>query len=624
MVVSKIYVSNALMKNIHKYFIYLNNGYLIFVTIIIMITLFCTTDAMAKKALSSSYTVKITSSDQATKTHTKETHILLSEFKKDLEAKTLTKEEKANLNHRFNEDLLLLDRLLKAKGFYDAKIQAALDETSKIATFAVNIGKQYYFGDVKIISLSNTEKAAAIKLPAIEKISAKPGERAIADKVTGDVNYIDQWVEENNCLFSHETIHEAKINHHTQQIQLNYIVRHGVNTSFGDITIAGLNTIDEHYLLKLLSIKKGDCFRRSSIDKAKLELRNSHILDSINAQLSKTADNAAPIPVKFVVTESKQKTIKAGLGYSTDIGFSINGGWEHRNLSTHGEKLTTEASLSSIKKVASIDYLKPFYQRDDQDLKLDAKVKKEDSKAYESKGISFGGSIERRYKHKLTAEVGARYNFEHIEDEDEIKHYSLILLPISIAQDKSNNRLNPTLGWKWRFNFTPTYNTRAAKDSYLKNWLGVNYYHSFFDSEDHLLALRGGVGSIKGDSINSIPATERFYAGGSNSLRGYGYQMVTPLDKKNHPIGGLSIIETSAELRFRIQKKYGIVPFIDCGNSYSDKIPAMNKSLFCGAGIGFRYYSAIGPLRVDYAIPLKKRAGIDKSFQLYFGIGQSF
>src|SRR6185503_11283270 len=112
-----------------------------------------------------------------------------------------------------------------------------------------------------------------------------------------------------------------------------------------------------------------------------------------------------------------------------------------------------------------------------------------------------------------------------------------------------------------------------------------------------------------------IPADRRFYSGGGGSIRGYGYQLVSPLDGSGKPVGGRSVIETSLEARFRLTRTIGLVPFIDAGSVSNSSIPGKDVSIRTAAGLGLRYYTSVGPLRADFAMPLNKRPGIDDGFQ---------
>ena len=134
--------------------------------------------------------------------------------------------------------------------------------------------------------------------------------------------------------------------------------------------------------------------------------------------------------------------------------------------------------------------------------------------------------------------------------------------------------------------------------------------------------VRGGV--ILGASRDRIAPTRRYYSGGGGSVRGYGFQDIGPRDAEGDPLGGRAIVEFSTEARFRFRafgQELGVVPFLDAGNVYP-KGPGI-KGLQYGAGIGARYYSALGPMRLDVATPLNPRSG-DPTVAVYVSIGQAF
>ena len=134
-------------------------------------------------------------------------------------------------------------------------------------------------------------------------------------------------------------------------------------------------------------------------------------------------------------------------------------------------------------------------------------------------------------------------------------------------------------------------------------------------------AARVRVASIAGAGRDSIAPSRRLYAGGGGSVRGYGYQELGPLDPTGKPAGGRSLVEASAELRYRFGD-FGIVPFFDIGQSYDSTQPKFSDLRY-GAGIGARYYTNFGPLRVDVATPLGRRPGEPK-VAVYVSIGQAF
>ena len=137
-----------------------------------------------------------------------------------------------------------------------------------------------------------------------------------------------------------------------------------------------------------------------------------------------------------------------------------------------------------------------------------------------------------------------------------------------------------------------------------------------------MIAVYGALGSVVGDSLEGLPADKRLYAGGAGSVRGFGYQRAGPLDQSGIPVGGRSSLELGGEYRYRITPSIGVVPFFDAGTVYPTNLPN-RLDLFYSPGIGLRYYTAIGPLRLDLAFPIAKRSS-DRAFQIYISVGQAF
>jgi translocation and assembly module TamA len=146
-------------------------------------------------------------------------------------------------------------------------------------------------------------------------------------------------------------------------------------------------------------------------------------------------------------------------------------------------------------------------------------------------------------------------------------------------------------------------------------------YWDVFDDRRSILAARGSIGSLLGSGRSSVPRHMRFYAGGGGSVRGYDYQSIGPRDALNHPSGGGSVVEASLEWRQRVYGDFGAVAFVDMGSVGTGSVP--DGPLRVGVGVGARYYTPIGPIRADIALPLMKQPG-SSGYGLYLGIGQAF
>ena len=199
-------------------------------------------------------------------------------------------------------------------------------------------------------------------------------------------------------------------------------------------------------------------------------------------------------------------------------------------------------------------------------------------------------------------------------------------LPGSLTRDSRDDDFDATEGTRLNMAVTPYVTTGDDSFFFVVTEVGGSAYLSLQREDRVVLAGRTRVGSILGASRAEIPANKRFYAGGGGSIRGYEYQKVGPLDEENDPLGGRSLLELGVELRLRLTERFGMVPFVDGGTVFVDPDfrSDEDRTLRWAAGLGFRYYTPIGPLRLDFAFPLNGREGIDNDFQFYISIGQAF
>jgi translocation and assembly module TamA len=151
----------------------------------------------------------------------------------------------------------------------------------------------------------------------------------------------------------------------------------------------------------------------------------------------------------------------------------------------------------------------------------------------------------------------------------------------------------------------------------------VTGYYALDDDAWYILAGRVTAGSIVGASVEDIPASHLFFAGGGGSVRGYRYRSLAPDYNFGFPVGGRSLLEGSAEARIKLTQEIGIVPFFDTGMAFASPFPDFQNSMRESVGLGLRYYTGIGPIRLDVATPIARQPG-DSPFALFIGIGEAF
>ncbi|RUZ98437.1 outer membrane protein assembly factor, partial [Mesorhizobium sp. M7A.F.Ca.CA.002.05.1.1] len=232
---------------------------------------------------------------------------------------------------------------------------------------------------------------------------------------------------------------------------------------------------------------------------------------------------------------------------------------------------------------------------------------------------STGLSYELTKKQTVSAEVALDYS--RIHDAFGKHKYLIASIPLQYVYDNRDNRLNPTSGFRVLAYAEPSYDILSGA-AFLKLRGEGSAYQSLDSASKFVLAERVAIGSIVGTSLEHVPADRRFYSGGGGSVRGYAYQGIGPKDFTGQPIGGLSFFETSVEMRIAITDTIGIVPFVDAGTVSTKSAPDFSD-VKVGAGVGLRYVTPFGPLRIDAAVPLNRDPG-DPHFGIYAGIGQAF
>jgi translocation and assembly module TamA len=198
-------------------------------------------------------------------------------------------------------------------------------------------------------------------------------------------------------------------------------------------------------------------------------------------------------------------------------------------------------------------------------------------------------------------------------------------LPLILSRDRTDSLLDPKRGHRLAVEVTPYFGEFAGTALFARTFVTGTYYYPLTKTpRPMVLAARLKLGSVVGESSQDIPANKRFYAGGGGSVRGYGYQLIGLLDDDNAPRGGRSVIEMGLEARIPISGTLSLVPFVDAGLVSPNVVPSFSEPLRIGAGLGGRYETPVGPLRVDIALPVNPRPGIDDSYQFYISFGQAF
>lgn len=533
------------------------------------------------------------------------------------------------LRRRAEDDIGRLQAALHSEGYYDAKIALEIDGEARPVQVRLIIdnGPRYTLAAYEI-SYSGAAPPEEALRPTLAEIGISLGMPARAPTVVAAEQDLVEHLQERGYPFARVVDRRTFIDREASEMTVRLAIDAGPPATFGPLAFKGREAVEESYLRAISEWPEGAVYDRRVLRDLQRRLSDTGLFSTVNAEAAgETADDGS-LPVTVTLVEREHRSIGAAAAYSTDIGPSLELFWEHRNLAGENEKLRASATGSLIEQSGELDFRKPAFLRNDQDLLANLNGGQEDNDAYERQWVDSLLALERPFLDNWRGSAGVSFGYEIIDEKADTgegeRSFQLLGLPLTASRDTTDDPLDPHSGTRLLFSLTPSTGIGSENLLFLTSVAGGSAYYAIDEAERFVLAGRARVGSIVGEKTEALPASRRFYAGGGGSIRGYEYQLVGPLDDDEDPFGGISLVELGGELRIRVTEDIGVVPFIDGGTVYDDPIPSGDETLRWAAGLGLRYFTGFGPIRLDVAFPLNPRDGVDEVFQFYISFGQAF
>ena len=437
------------------------------------------------------------------------------------------------------------------------------------------------------------------------------------------------------------------VDHATGTMDVTYVVEPGPVAGFGDVTIGQTQDVPEPVVRSFIYLEPGQPYSPKALADTRKSIATIPAIASARIREATELDANGNLPIFVDVTERPKRLIGFSARYSTIDGPQTKVYWEHRNLFGGAERLRLEADVflapridgTKIKEFGDFErsdlggrfaasFLKPALWGTRNDWLLDGVVTRQRVGTNRFGGYTarYGNvttAIRHRFSDKFSISGGIEVEKGQTSDVLGQVDYTLVGIPLSLTYDSTNSQLDPTEGIRATASVTPYPSFLGSTVGIVQTKATVSAYYALDEDARYVLAGRVGFGSIAGAALEDIPSTRRFYAGGGGSVRGYAYRTLAPLGPFNNLIGGRSLLEASVEARIKITDTIGVVPFFDAGSAFTSEFPDFKESIKMAAGLGLRYYTAIGPIRLDVAAPLNPRKG-DKPVAVYISIGQAF
>jgi translocation and assembly module TamA len=552
-------------------------------------------------------------------------------------------------------------------GYYNAAVMIAIDGASlaigstDIAAFSraaesyrnrapapvvvkVEPGPLFKLRTIRVVDALGVEFSDA-ELPQ-RIVGLKLGDLAAASEIrAAQTRIIDYFRKQGRPLAKIQSVVPV-VDHAQDTMDVTINVAPGPIAPFGEATINGPQTFDPAIVRSFLYIHPGDPYSPAAIADARNSIREIPAVGGVRITEGTTLDAYGRLPYQINVEDRLPYAVGASMKYSTTNGPEGQVYWEDRNVFGGAERLRLQADVfyappwfiasQSLRHFSSDDiggrvsasFLKPALWGTTNDLLIDALAERLSTSGagfvgYQAEDADVTASLRHRFNQNFWVQAGLEAQKGDATDALGTVNYRLVGVPVSANFDTTDSKLDPTRGVRLNASAVGFGTFLGSSLDMVQVKAGASAYYSIDADSRYVLAGRVAAGGMVGPQLDEIPANWRFYAGGGGSVRGYAYNELGPTVWWGPVVGGRSVFDASAEVRVKVTDTIGVVPFFDIGNAFTSSIPTFNEQLFAAAGLGLRYYTSVGPIRLDVAFPLERRAGTGP-VAVYVSIGQSF
>jgi translocation and assembly module TamA len=535
---------------------------------------------------------------------------------------------------RANEAAEQVVAVLRSEGYYDYDVVPdATDADPPAAVVRVVPGPRYHVGAVGLDWLK-PPLDPKVGDAALASVGLKRGDAGRATDVLASEGRIVSALAQRGYADAKPGERRVVVDHADHTVNPTFRIDAGALVLLDGIQVETTGRTNPQWVASLAPWRAGDAYSPNRVAELERRLRDTLVYQQITVALA-PADKVnaqGQRPVVVSLADRAPATIEAGVGYSTSEGGGVDVAYNRYNQLGRADTITLIARYARIDRRLGAQIALPHWRRPGLTLTVGSDAYDQTTPAYRRTGFDLRADLKQRIGKTSFYDFGLTAEYDR-NRQDDFNPRTGLLTPVDLKLailtananlnlDRSDDPLNPTRGWKVVAEADPTLVSGDRPVTFLRTQAQGSAYLPLDKGARTVLAGRVRLGSILNGSLADVPIDRRFYAGGSGSVRGYGYQKVGPILPNGQPQGGLSLVEASVELRRAVLPHWGVVAFADAGSIGSTAAPDFSH-LNAGFGFGVRYLLPFAPVRADIAFPLDRPRG-EPTFQLYVSIGQAF
>ncbi|HLT91491.1 MAG TPA: autotransporter assembly complex family protein [Woeseiaceae bacterium] len=502
---------------------------------------------------------------------------------------------------------------LQPFGYYSPQVDGALERTDDgwVATYRVEPGEPTRIGHVEI-----RVEGEAADLPEVqaqlEGIDIAEGQVVSHPAYARAKDGLMQAVYSAGFLDAEYERSELRVYPERRRAEIYLVLESGPRYYFGDVEIEQ-SILDPDFVSRFNDIERGEPFDTERLIDLQLGLSGSDYFGAVDVNIEREQANDFHVPVTVTAEPRDTQRYSVGLGYGTDTGPRLTLGTEFRRINRRGHQFNADVQLSQVRNSFIAQYHIPIENVAADRLTFFASLQQIEIGDADSNVFSIGASREDDW-HGLRRRLYLRYDRETFHFGDQPGGDATLLYPgINLSWQRADDTLFPRRGVSASLDVHGAPESPLAETTFLQATLGVRAVLPL--GARARLLLRGETGITEAEDFADLPPTQRFFTGGDRTVRGYGYQELSPENEFGDDVGGRYLTVASVEVDYLVFGNFGLAAFFDTGNA-TNTSPGDN--LVSSVGLGLRYRSPVGMIRVDFAHPLDDPS---RDFRLHISLG---